>query len=91
MIIRDIIFVLDLVNGGIRINSVGDIVCVVDERGGGGSYDLEESVEKFGMVVEVSGMRVNFFDVIINDGFFFLGRNNVVVNFMEKSLFEVLL
>lgn len=61
------------------------------ERGSGGSYDLEEVVYVFGFVVVVSSVGVNFFD-IISEGVFLVSKvDNILIDIVEESLFDIVL
>jgi hypothetical protein len=81
----DLARVPDLVDGGIRANSVGNIVGTVDERGRGSSHDLEECVEELSAVVEVSGTSVDLLNITSNDRLLALRPNDILVDTVQDG------
>lgn len=55
---------LDLVDGSVGSDGVGDIVGIVSEGGGIGGYDLNEGVEVFSFVVVVFDVGVDGSEII---------------------------
>lgn len=82
---RDLPRVPNLVDGGIRSNSVGNVVGTMDEGGGCSSHDLEECVEELSAVVEVSGTSMDLLNVTGNDRLLALGTNDILVNTVEDD------
>jgi hypothetical protein len=85
---RDCAGLPDLVDGGVRTDSVGNIVGAVDERGRGSSHDLEESVEEFGAVIEMFSTSVNLFNVAGNNRLLALGADNILIDTVENGKLE---
>lgn len=75
----------DLIDGGVRTNSIGNIVGAVDERGRSGSHDLEEGIEELGTVVVVSSAGVDLLDVTGNNGLFALGADDILVDTVQDG------
>lgn len=59
------------------------------KRGGGRRHDLQKGVHVLGLVVVVRRVRVQFLDVGRDDGFFALGRDDVLVDAAEQSPLDV--
>jgi hypothetical protein len=78
----------DLVDGGIRTDSVGNIVSAVDERGRSSSHDLEESVQEFGAVVEMLSASVDLFNITSNNRLLALRTDNILIDTVENGKLE---
>lgn len=85
---RDCAGLPDLVDRGIRADSIGNVVCAVDERGRSSGHDLEESVQEFGSVVEMLCTSVNLFNVASNNRLLALGTNNILIDTVENGKLE---
>jgi hypothetical protein len=79
----------DLIDGGIRTNSVGNIVGTVSERSSTSSHDLHKGVEVLSAVVIVSNVSVNLIQVSSEHTLLLLHGDDILVNTREESLLEV--
>lgn len=74
------------VDGGERTDGVGKIVGSVSEGSGGGSENLEERVQMFGLVVEMSSTGVHIVNVASELGLTVLSVDNVLTSTVGKAL-----
>ena len=84
----DLAILPDLEDGGVRADSVGDVVGAVDKGGARGGQDLEEGVEELGAVVKVGGAGVDLLQVAAEDRVGLLGGDNVNVDAAEEAPLE---
>jgi len=79
----------DLVDGGVRADSVCNVVGTVGEGGSRGSHNLHKSVHEFGLVVVVAGAGVQFLDITRNEALLALQVDDITVDTAEESPLDV--